>query len=69
MQGQHTSVIAGHRMPERFESRAETGGKGLVSLRRIALNRSVIETLLRQERGGTYDAMSGEGPVIADTLK
>ena len=25
--------------------------------------------ILRQERGWTYDAMSGDGSVIADTLK
>lgn len=69
MDGKLTSVIAGHRMPERSKSRAETVSRIIISHVALELYKSAIKTLVRQERGRTYDAMSGEGSVIADTLK
>jgi hypothetical protein len=65
-----TSVIAGHRMPERSKSRAETGERMMVSYVKLQVVQTAEKVKsLRQERGWTYDAMSGDGSVIADTLK
>jgi hypothetical protein len=63
-----TSVITGHRVPERSKRRAEPVQRSLSVGGCWPRDRWETE-LDPSQKGGTYDAMSGDCAVIADTLK
>jgi len=56
-------------MPERPEGRTEAAERMLLVMRCLLSLKTGGRCLLRQERGRTHFAMSGDCSVVADTLK